>query len=115
MLDVMALEKEWCKHSAEYRGKWMKKIWLNIEGLKLYVIIGVWQGIVQDARVFTNEALAVEYEKWLCEQYMIPFDKNARKKYYDQNEVDGEVYNYDVPINLPLPPPVVRDKHGVHL
>lgn len=102
----MTLEKEWGKNPVRNYGQWQKKIWLNIEGLKLHVIIGVWGGTVQDARVFTNESLAAEYEKWLCEQYKLPFDKEAREKYYDENEVDGEIYNYDIPINLPLPPPI---------
>lgn len=106
MTEVMALDKEWGEHPVANYGKWQKKTWLNIEGSKLHVIIGVQGGLVQDARVFTNEILAAEYEKWLCAQYEIPFDKEERQKYYDEEcEVENEIYNYAVPINLPLPPP----------
>ena len=58
---------------------------------------------MQDVRVFTNESLAAEYEKWLCEAYKLPFDKEAREKYYDENEVNDEVYSYEVSLNLPVP------------
>jgi len=107
MLDVIDLNKEWSKHPADNYGNWQKKIFLNIEASKLHVIIGICGGLVQDARVFTNETLAAEYEKWLCNQYELPFDKEAREKYYDENEWENEIYNYEVPINLPLPPPKV--------
>ena len=104
LLEVIAIDKEWAKHPVENFGNWQKRIFLNIEASKLHVIIGVCGGLVQDARVFTNEGLAAEYEKWLCEQYDLPYDKEAREKYYDENEVENEIYNYEVPINLPLPP-----------
>ena len=103
MLDVLALDKKWAKNPVDNTGNWQKRIFLSVEDAKLHVVIGVCGGLVQDVRVFSNENLAAEYEKWLCEQYEIPFDKKAREKYYDENEVENEVYNYRVPFNLPLP------------
>jgi len=61
--------------------------------LKVYVVVGMMGGLIEDIEAFLNPRNADEYEKKLCEEYKIPYDEKEREKYYEKFEVENEVYH----------------------
>ena len=56
-----------------------------MERKKVYVIAGVYSGVLQDIKVFDDDKKATKYEKELCKEYEIPFNQKKREQYYDSN------------------------------
>jgi hypothetical protein len=52
---------------------------------EVHIVIGVYSGVIEDVEVFKFDKAATEYEKSLCQQYDIPFDKKKREQYYESN------------------------------
>jgi len=59
----------------------------NVKG-ELHVIIGLYGGCLEDEK-------ATDYEKTLCQDYDVPFDKEEREQYYDSNG-EHEVHHWVV-------------------
>jgi len=74
------------ENSEDIAQRLIKDIQAQIKN-NLHVIIGLCGGVLQDAEVFIEDDKATEYEKELCEEYDVPFDKEERQNYYDS---DGE-------------------------
>ena len=55
--------------------------------MKVYVVVGMMGGLIEDIEGFINPETADDYEKKLCERYKIPYDKKEREKYYEKFEV----------------------------
>ena len=60
---------------------------------QVYVIIGVYSGVINDVEVFYNDTKAADYEKTLCKKYKIPFNQEERNQYYD-SDVEHEVKHF---------------------
>ena len=55
--------------------------------LKVYVVVGLMGGLIEDIKAYTNEEDADEYEKKLCETYELPYDREERHDAESENEV----------------------------
>lgn len=74
------------KISSEVAEKLVKDIKEDIKN-NLHIVIGIYGGVLQDTEIFIEDDKATEYEKKLCNEYEVPFDKEERQNYYDS---DGE-------------------------
>jgi len=54
--------------------------------MKVYVVTHVFQGVLNDVRVFLKEADADKYEKKLCEDNKVPYDREKRHNEYDGDD-----------------------------
>jgi len=66
--------------------------------LKVYVVVGMMGGVIEDIEAFLNPRIADEYEKKLCKEYKIPYDEKEREKYYEEFEVENEVFHYELEV-----------------
>lgn len=57
-----------------------------MDGRIVYIIIGIFNGVIRDIRIFLDQGKAIDYEHELCRIYDIPFDEIERERYYD---IDG--------------------------
>jgi len=63
------------------------KAWGFNPMLKVYVVVGLMGGLIEDIKAYTNEEDADEYEKKLCETYELPYDREERHDAESENEV----------------------------
>lgn len=66
--------------------------------MKILLVMHVQGGLLQDVRGFSEPTEADDYEKQLCKENGLPFDRDAREKYYEETEWEDEVYHYDMTI-----------------
>jgi len=65
---------------------------IEVPNNEVYVIIGIYQGCLEDVKVFTDPEKATEYEKTLCKELEVPYDAAEREEYYDSNG-ENEVHH----------------------
>jgi len=62
---------------------------------QIFVVLGFYEGIIDEIKAFETQEEADSYEKELCKRYEIPFDQKERKKYYEEVSLpEYEVYQY---------------------
>ena len=66
--------------------------------MKVYVVVGMMGGLIEDIEAFLNLRSADDHEKKLCQKYRIPYDEEEREKYYEKTEVEKEVYRYELEV-----------------
>lgn len=72
--------------------------------LRVYVVVGIYEGIINDIEAFSTPERADEYEEALCKRYGIPYDQKERKKYYEERlPIEHEVYQYILEVDKWLP------------
>jgi hypothetical protein len=76
--------------------------------MKIFVVMHVQGGLLQDLRGFSEPTEADEYEKELCKENGLPFDRDEREKYYEENEWEDEIYRYDMTIEAKTDTPDER-------
>lgn len=63
--------------------------------MTVYVVVGIYEGIINDIEAFSTQERADEYEEALCREYGIPYDQKEREKYYEERlPIEHEVYQY---------------------
>lgn len=65
------------------------------QGLNIYVITHVFQGILQDVRAFVNEKEADKYEEKLCKDNKVPYDPQERHMF----ETDDDIGKWTVTLS----------------
>ena len=65
------------------------------QGLNIYVITHVFQGILQDVRAFVNEKEADKYEENLCKDNDVPYDAQERH----MTESDSDIAKWTVELS----------------
>ncbi|KXB09312.1 hypothetical protein AKJ35_01025 [candidate division MSBL1 archaeon SCGC-AAA833F18] len=61
-----------------------------------HVIVGVWQGIVDEVRLTKDEEKAKEIEQKICKEFEVSFEEKEREEYYEKNAEPNEVYHFTV-------------------
>lgn len=70
------------------------------EKMRVHVIIGIWQGVLDNVEVCSTDEKAAEREKRLCESYEQPYDQEERKKFIeDRGEVKGDIHHCIVEVD----------------
>lgn len=64
--------------------------------MKVHVIVSTYQGVVDEVRATLDEAKAEEIERKVCEEYGVPFDREERKRHYEENLESNEVFHYEL-------------------
>lgn len=62
------------------------------------VLIWVCSGVVNEVRAFANPADADKLEEKWCKEAGIPFDREERERYYDENEVDDDILRWEITV-----------------
>jgi len=63
--------------------------------MKVHVIIGIWEGVLDNVEVLSTDEKAAEREKALCKSYEQPYDQEERKKFYEERgEVKGDIHHW---------------------
>lgn len=66
--------------------------------MKVFLVMHVQGGLLVDVHGFSGPDQADEYEKGLCKQFDLPFDRDEREKYYEENEWEDEIHRYDMTV-----------------
>lgn len=66
------------------------------ESEDVYVIVGVYQGAINEVAATLSSDKAVMIENDLCAKYGVPADPGERKEYYEKNPEANEVRQFEV-------------------
>ncbi|KXA93639.1 hypothetical protein AKJ64_00235 [candidate division MSBL1 archaeon SCGC-AAA259E17] len=62
----------------------------------VYVVVGVYQGVIDDVSVTPSHDKAVEIERDLCAKCGVPANPEEREEYYEKNPEPNEVRRFEV-------------------
>ncbi len=66
----------------------------NVEPKEVYVVVGVYQGVIDEVAAALSHDKAVEVERELCAKYGVPANPEERKEYCANNP--DEVHRFEV-------------------
>lgn len=69
--------------------------------MKIYIVVVVYRGVVDEVEAFTDEAKANSWRDEKLRENDIPTDPTERVKYYEQNLVDLDVDILEADLELP--------------
>ncbi len=68
--------------------------------MKVHVIIGIWEGVLDTVEVLSTEAFADAREEALCVRYELPYNQEARKEFIEAHgEVKGDIHHCVVEVD----------------
>jgi len=70
-----------------------------IKMTEVHIIVGMYQGIIDDVKAFDTPELANMYEHELCKRYDVPYDSKARENYRMSGISNSDVLHYIVELN----------------
>lgn len=63
---------------------------------KVFILVGVCQGAIDDVAVTLSHDRATEIENDLCAKYGVPANLGEREEYYEKNPEPNEVRRFEV-------------------